>query len=63
MKEIIDIFEEPYKGATARDFIIASLPITMPMIGIAALTIDNVIAYIVASVILLFVAYLIKDLK
>lgn len=63
MKELIEIFEEPFKGATMRDYFIASLPITMPLVGIAALAIDHPTAYVVAVVILFYVAYLIKDLK
>lgn len=63
MEELIKIFEEPSKGATKRDYLIASLPITMPLLGIAALYIDNTVAYVVAAAICAWVAYLIRDLK
>ena len=63
MKQLIDIFADPIKKATARDCVIASVPIIVPLIGIAAVIVDKVVIYALSSAIIIGVAYLIKDLK
>ena len=63
MKQLIDIFADPVKNATARDCVIASVPILMPLLGIAAAIADSVVIYAITSAIIISVAYLIKDLK
>ena len=63
MKQLIDIFADPIKKATARDCVIASVPILVPLLGIAAVIADKVVIYAITSAIIIGVAYLIKDLK
>ena len=63
MKKFIDIFADPIKKATARDCVIVSVPILMPLLGIAAVIADSVVIYAITSAIVIGVAYLIKDLK
>ena len=63
MKQFIDIFADPIKKATARDCVIASVPIIVPLIGIAAVIADSVVIYALSSAIIISVAYLIRDLK
>ena len=63
MKKFIDIFADPIKKETARDCVIASVPIIVPLIGIAAVIADKVVIYALSSAIIIGVAYLIKDLK
>ena len=63
MKTLKDIFFEPYREATAKDYLIASMPITVPLMGILALMVDEIVGYIIAVALLLGVAYLIRDLK
>ena len=63
MKQLIDIFTDPIRKATARDCVIASVPIIVPLIGIAAVIADKVVIYALSSAIIIGVAYLIKDLK
>ena len=45
MKKFIDIFADPIKKATARDCVIASVPILVPLLGIAAVIADKVVIY------------------
>ena len=63
MKQLIDIFADPIKKRTARDCVIASVPIIVPLLGIAAVIADSVVIYAITSAIIIGVAYLIKDLK
>lgn len=63
MKTLKDIFFEPYREATAKDYLIASMPITVSLMGILALMLDEIVGYIIAVALLLGVAYLIRDLK
>ena len=63
MKQFIDIFADPIKKATARDCVITSVPIIVPMLGIAAVIADKVVIYAITSAIIIGVAYLIRDLK
>lgn len=63
MKQLIDIFADPIKKATARDCVIASVPILVPLLGIAAVIADKVVIYAITSAIIFSVAYLIRDLK
>ena len=63
MKQLIDIFTDPINKATARDGVIASVPIIVPLLGIAAVIADSVVIYAITSAIIIGVAYLIKDLK
>ena len=63
MKQFIDIFADPIRKATARDCVIASVPIIVPLLGIAAVIADSVVIYAITSAIIIGVAYLIKDLK
>ena len=63
MKQLIDIFADPIRKATARDCVIASVPIIVPLLGIAAVIADSVVIYAISSAIIIGVAYLIKDLK
>lgn len=63
MKTLKDIFFEPYLEATAKDYLIASMPITVSLMGILALMLDEIVGYIIAVALLLGVAYLIRDLK
>ena len=63
MKQLIDIFADPIRKATARDCVIASVPIIVPLIGIAAVIADKVVIYALSSVIIVGIGYLIRDLK
>ena len=63
MKQLIDIFADPIRKATVRDCVIASVPILVPLLGIAAVIADSVVIYAITSAIIIGVAYLIKDLK
>ena len=63
MKKFIDIFADPIRKATARDCVIASVPIIVPLIGIAAVIADTMVIYAISSAIIIGVAYLIRDLK
>ena len=63
MKKFIDIFADPIKKATARDCVIASVPILVPLLGIAAVIADSVVIYAISSAIIIGVTYLIRDLK
>ena len=63
MKQLIDIFTDPIRKATARDCVIASVPIIVPLIGISAVIADSVVIYAITSAIIIGVAYLIRDLK
>ena len=63
MKQLIDIFADPIRKATARDCVIASVPIIVPLLGIAAVIADTVVIYAITSAIIIGVAYLIRDLK
>ena len=63
MKQLIDIFADPIKKATTRDCVIASVPILVPLLGIAAVIADSVVIYAITSAIIIGVAYLIRDLK
>ena len=63
MKTLKDIFFEPYREATAKDYLIASMPITVSLMGILALMVDEIVGYIIAVALLLGVAYLIRALK
>ena len=63
MKKFIDIFADPIKKATARDCVIASVPIIVPLLGIAAAIANSVVIYAITSAIIISVAYLIRDLK
>ena len=63
MKQLIDIFADPIRKATARDCVIASVPILVPLIGIAAVIADKVVIYALSSAIIVGIGYLIRDLK
>ena len=63
MKKFIDIFADPIKKATARDCVIASVPIIVPLLGIAAVIADSVVIYAITSVVIVGIGYLIRDLK
>ena len=63
MKKFIDIFADPIKKATVRDCVIASVPIIVPLLGIAAVIADKVVIYALSSAIIIGVAYLMRDLK
>ena len=63
MKKFIDIFADLIRKATARDCVIASVPIIVPLIGIAAVIADSVVIYALSSVIIVGIGYLIRDLK
>ena len=63
MKKFIDIFADPIKKATARDCVIASVPILVPLLGIAAVIADKVVIYAITSAIIVGIGYLIRDLK
>ena len=63
MKQLIDIFADPIKKATARDCVIASVPILVPLLGIAAVIADKVVIYALSSAIIVGIGYLIRDLK
>ena len=63
MKKFIDIFADPIKKATARNCVIASVTILVPLLGIAAVIADKVVIYTLSSAIIIGVAYLIRDLK
>ena len=63
MKQLIDIFADPIRKATARDCVIASVPIIVPLLGIAAVIADSVVIYALSSVIIVGIGYLIRDLK
>ena len=63
MKQLIDLFADPIRKPTARDCVIASVPIIVPLLGIAAVIADSVVIYAITSAIIIGVAYLIKDLK
>lgn len=63
MKTLKDVFFEPYQEASAKDYLIASMPITVPLMGIIAVMVDKIVGYIIAAALLLGVAYLTKDLK
>ena len=63
MKKFIDIFADPIRKATTRDCVIASVPIIVPLLGIAAVIADKVVIYAITSAIIIGVAYLIRDLK
>ena len=63
MKQFIDIFADPIRKATTRDCVIASVPIIVPLIGIAAVIADSVVIYALSSAIIVGIGYLIRDLK
>ena len=63
MKQLIDIFADPIRKATARDCVIASVPILVPLLGIAAVIADKVVIYALSSAIIVGIGYLIRDLK
>ena len=63
MKQLIDIFADPIKKATARDCVIASVPIIVPLLGIAAVIADKVVIYASSLVVIVGIGYLIRDLK
>ena len=63
MKQLIDIFADPIRKATARDCVIASVPIIVPLIGIAAVIADKVVIYASSLVVIVGIGYLIRDLK
>ena len=63
MKQLIDIFADPIRKATARDCVIASVPIIVPLLGIAAVIADKVVIYALSSAIIVGIGYLIRDLK
>ena len=63
MKKFIDIFADPIRKATARDCVIASVPIIVPLIGISAVIADSVVIYALSSAIIVGIGYLIRDLK
>ena len=63
MKQLIDIFADPIRKATDRDCVIASVPIIVPLIGIAAVIADKVVIYALSSAIIVGIGYLIRDLK
>ena len=63
MKQLIDIFADPIRKATARDCVIASVPIIVPLLGIAAVIADKVVIYASSLVVIVGIGYLIRDLK
>ena len=63
MKKFVDIFADPIRKATARDCVIASVPILVPLLGIAAVIADSVVIYALSSAIIAGIGYLIRDLK
>ena len=63
MKKFIDIFADPIRKATTRDCVIASVPIIVPLLGIAAVIADKVVIYVLSSAIIVGIGYLIRDLK
>ena len=63
MKQFINIFADPIKKATARDCVIASVPILVPLLGIAAVIADKVVIYASSLVVIVGIGYLIRDLK
>ena len=63
MKQLIDIFADPIRKATVRDCVIASVPIIVPLIGIAAVIVDKVVIYASSLVVIVGIGYLIRDLK
>ena len=63
MKKFIDIFADPVRKATARDCVIASVPILVPLLGIAGVIADSVVIYALSSAIIVGIGYLISDLK
>ena len=63
MRQLIDIFADPIRKATARDCVIASVPIIVPLLGIAAVIADKVVIYALSSAIIVGIGYLIRDLK
>ena len=63
MKQLINIFADPIRRASARECVIASVAIIVPLLRIAAVIADSVVIYAVTSAIVIGVAYLIKGLK
>ena len=63
MKQLIDIFADPIRKATVRDCVIASVPILVPLLGIAAVIADKVVIYASSLVVIVGIGYLIRDLK
>ena len=63
MKQLIDIFTDPIRKATVRDCVIASVPILVPLLGIAAVIADKVVIYASSLVVIVGIGYLIRDLK
>ena len=63
MKQFIDIFADPIRKATARYCVIASVPVIVPLIGIAAVIADKVVIYASSLVVIVGIGYLIRDLK
>ena len=63
MKQFIDIFADPIRKATARDCVVASVPILVPLLGIAAVIADKVVIYASSLVVIVGIGYLIRDLK
>ena len=63
MKQLIDIFADPIRKATVRDCVIASGPILVPLLGIAAVIADKVVIYASSLVVIVGIGYLIRDLK
>ena len=63
MQQLINIFAEPIRKATARNCVIACGPIIVPLLGIAAVIADKVVIYASSLVVILGIGYLIRDLK
>ena len=63
MQQLIDIFADPIRKATTRDCVIASVPILVPLLGIAAVIADKVVIYASSLVVIVGIGYLIRDLK
>ena len=63
MKQLIDIFADPIRKAAVRDCVIASVPILVPLLGIAAVIADKVVIYASSLVVIVGIGYLIRDLK
>ena len=63
MKQLIHIFADPIRKATVRDCVIASVPILVPLLGLAAVIADKVVIYASSLVVIVGIGYLIRDLK
>ena len=63
MRQLYNIFAEPFRCAKPKDYAIAALAIMVVAFGFVVIAIDEYVVYLASVVLMLLLAWLIKDVE